>query len=38
MIKELRERFMSISWYMKRLNETVTRLATKKTTALAIYH
>jgi REP element-mobilizing transposase RayT len=26
-IKELRERLMSISWYMRRLNETVARLA-----------
>jgi hypothetical protein len=27
MVKELRERLMSISWYMRRLNETVARLA-----------
>jgi hypothetical protein len=27
MVKELRERLMSISWYMRQLNETVARLA-----------
>jgi len=30
MIKELRERLMSISWYMRRLNETLARLANEE--------
>jgi hypothetical protein len=30
MVKELRERLMSISWYMRRLNETVARLANEE--------
>ena len=30
MIKQLRERLISISWYMRRLNETVARLANEE--------